>query len=569
MSEQKAEASAELSAVHRAPSAAFRLLKAHFGYLSRSDIKLLRRVYEFALSTLPAEIRGNWPLDHLPQASVAIHFAEWKADATTIAVAMLRFGLHQGESRATFAERFGEEVASLDRLLNEFERMSVAINDNGGAESIRPVLLMTAREPRVMLFSLVEKLEALRTVQGFAKGDQRRIAREVLDFYGPIANRVGLRQASHQLQEIAFQRLYPWRQRVLSKALAKEDAINSGALEVILSNVKKAFSATWFSPQIIRQDQGIYRFYLDMRRRRVSVAALNDPIHIRLLVEGDAGDCYAALSVLHQLNKHIPHLFEDHIAHPLRNGYRALKTTVMGPTGLEVMFEICTESMAAVADFGITGAGAGKKLAALVYAELENLENEPSDIANANGSLLGVQPRELGVGEANQTDQYEPLDGQKLPARAASSSSVADQPFKVLVQRTADREEALIVTRLPAWVRENRLTDTLVVSMSLSTIANAGELATLVMETVPAPIAAGFLQAEFFRRDASSMAVIGVYPSGAVRTVGKVEVDTVRGDLKLAIYSLWFLLDPDADTSNEPPDAPLSGTVAIFAVGLS
>ena len=256
------------------------------------------------------------------------------------------------------------------------------------------MLLAMARDVRVILIKLADRLHNMRTMDAMAPDKRQRIARETLDIYAPIAHRLGLNQTYRELQELSFQHLYPWRHGALSKAVQRARGHRRDIVERVQRDVEKAFADG--------EDQGAGRPGARRRsirstarcaRSTLSFAQVSDIFGFRIVVP-TLPECYLALGVLHQLYKPVPGRFKDYIAIPKANGYQSLHTTLVSPLGTAVEFQIRTEAMHAVAETGIAAhwmykvndkganlAGEAQRLGAMWLQSLIDIQDETRDAA--------------------------------------------------------------------------------------------------------------------------------------------------------------------------------------------
>ncbi|HRC39373.1 MAG TPA: RelA/SpoT family protein, partial [Rubrivivax sp.] len=220
------------------------------------------------------------------------------------------------------------------------------------AESFRKMLLAMARDVRIILIKLADRLHNMRTMQAMAPERRQRIARETGDIYAPIAHRLGLNQTYRELLELCFQLLHPWRHAALAKAVQRARGHRRDIVDRVQKDVEKAFAQQKLKVQVSGREKTIQSIYAKMREKHAGFAQVNDIFGFRLVVP-TLTDCYIALGVLHQLYKPVPGRFKDYIAIPKANGYQSLHTTLVSPLGTAVEFQVRTEAMHAVAEKGI------------------------------------------------------------------------------------------------------------------------------------------------------------------------------------------------------------------------
>jgi GTP pyrophosphokinase/guanosine-3',5'-bis(diphosphate) 3'-pyrophosphohydrolase len=214
------------------------------------------------------------------------------------------------------------------------------------------MLLAMARDVRVILIKLADRLHNMRTLAALPAPKRQRIARETLDIYAPIAHRLGLNQMYRELQELAFELLHPWRHAALKKAVLRARGTRRDIVDRVRQEVERAFAQHKLKVTVSGREKTIYSIYRKMREKHAGFAQVSDIFGFRIVVP-NLHDCYLALGILHQLYKPVPGRFKDYIAIPKANGYQSLHTTLVSPLGTAVEFQMRTEAMHAVAEKGI------------------------------------------------------------------------------------------------------------------------------------------------------------------------------------------------------------------------
>src|SRR5438132_6356024 len=214
------------------------------------------------------------------------------------------------------------------------------------------MLLAMARDVRVMLIKLADRLHNMRTLQAVEGQKRRRVARETLEIYAPIANRLGLDSLYRELQELAFSHLYPLRYKVLAKAIKGARGNRRQVVDKILKALKERLPAAGIEAQVTGREKHIYSIYNKMIEKRLTFSQVLDIYGFRIVVK-DVPTCYLALGVLHSLYKPVPGKFKDYIAIPKANGYQSLHTTLIGPYGTPLEVQIRTAEMHHVAETGV------------------------------------------------------------------------------------------------------------------------------------------------------------------------------------------------------------------------
>jgi GTP pyrophosphokinase/guanosine-3',5'-bis(diphosphate) 3'-pyrophosphohydrolase len=336
-----------------AEAASFAALVDKLGYLSKADIKKVREAYKFADEAHLGQFRlsGQPYITH--PIAVAGLCADWRLDVQAIMAALMHDAMEDcGITKTELIERFGAPTAELVDGLTKLDKLHFSTREESQAESFRKMLLAMARDVRVILVKLADRLHNMRTMSALPPDKRQRIAQETLDIYAPIAHRLGLNQTYRELQELSFEHLNPWRHAALAKAVQNSRGYRRDVVDRVQRDVEKAFAQAKMKVQISGREKTIYSIYRKMREKHTTFAQVSDIFGFRIVVP-TLYECYVALGVLHQLYKPVPGRFKDYIAIPKANGYQSLHTTLVSPLGTAVEFQIRTETMNAVAEKGI------------------------------------------------------------------------------------------------------------------------------------------------------------------------------------------------------------------------
>nr|WP_254607040.1 bifunctional (p)ppGpp synthetase/guanosine-3',5'-bis(diphosphate) 3'-pyrophosphohydrolase [Rhodoferax sp. BAB1] len=340
-------------AAANAAAASFASLTARLDYLSPSDLEQVRQAYRFADEAHLGQLRNSGEPYITHPIAVAAQCAEWKLDAQALMAALLHDALEDcGVSKAELIERFGSPVAELVDGLTKLDKLQFNTREESQAESFRKMLLAMARDVRVILIKLADRSHNMRTLADVPRAKWARIASETQEIYAPIAYRLGLNQTYRELQDLSFRHLHPWRHAVLERALERARGRRRDLIQKVRKEVETAFEGAGMSVRIGGREKTLYSIYRKMDEKHLSFAQITDMYGFRLLVPGQI-DCYTALGTLHQLYKPVPGKFKDHIAIPKLNGYQSLHTTLVGPSGVNIEFQIRTEAMHVVAESGV------------------------------------------------------------------------------------------------------------------------------------------------------------------------------------------------------------------------
>ena len=333
--------------------ASFAGLTEKLGYLSKGDLKLVREAYKFADEAHLGQFRASGLPYITHPIAVAGLCADWKLDVQAVMAALLHDTIEdQGVQKTELIERFGAPTADLVDGLTKLDKLQFSTREESQAESFRKMLLAMARDVRVILVKLADRLHNMRTMESMAANKRARIARETLEIYAPIAHRLGLNQTYRELQELSFQYLHPWRHAALAKAVKRARGYRRDIVERVQRDVERAFAAQKLKVEVTGREKTVYSIYRKMREKHDGFAQVNDLFGFRIVVQ-TLPECYLAIGVLHQLYKPVPGRFKDYIAIPKANGYQSLHTTLVSPLGTAVEFQVRTDEMHAVAERGI------------------------------------------------------------------------------------------------------------------------------------------------------------------------------------------------------------------------
>ena len=380
-----------------AEASSFAALSDKLSYLSKAEARQVRDAYKFADEAHLGQFRASGEPYITHPLAVAGLVADWKLDVQAVMAALMHDAMEDcGVTKAQLIEHFGAPTADLVDGLTKLDKLQFSTREEGQAESFRKMLLAMARDVRVILVKLADRLHNMRTMQAMPPDKRHRIARETLDIYAPIAHRLGLNQTYRELQELSFQHLYPWRHAALAKAVEKARGHRRDIVDRVQRDVERAFASQRIRIQISGREKTVYSIYRKMREKHAGFAQVNDIFGFRIVV-GSLPECYLSLGVLHQLYKPVPGRFKDYIAIPKANGYQSLHTTLVSPLGTSVEFQVRTGAMHAVAEKGIaahwlyksndkpgkTGKGQSdpQQLGAIWLQSLVDIQDETRDAA--------------------------------------------------------------------------------------------------------------------------------------------------------------------------------------------
>ncbi len=367
-----------------ASEASFASLLTKIQYLDRSGIETVRQAYRWADELHLGQLRNSGEPYITHPLTVTALCADWKLDAQALCAALLHDALEDcGIAKRDIIERFGSTVADLVDGLTKLEKLPVTSREENQAESFRKMLLAMASDVRVILIKLADRTHNMRTLGETPPSKWARIAGETQEIYAPIAHRLGLNQTYRELQDLSFKYLRPWRYQTLTQATAKARARARDLVQRGQKDLEAAFTKAKLPCTISGREKTLFSIYRKMRTKHVNFSDINDLFGFRIVV-GSLSECYTALGVLHQLYKPVPGRFKDHIAIPKANGYQSLHTTLIGPSGVTVEFQIRTEPMHWIAESGVAAhwlykAQTGHNIGAQWLQSLVDIQNETVD----------------------------------------------------------------------------------------------------------------------------------------------------------------------------------------------
>jgi len=322
-------------------------------YLPTEEIARIGAAYVFADAAHRGQMRiSGGPYITHPLA-VAETLAGWHLDSHALCAALLHDVMEDTSiSKEQIAQRFGKVAAELVDGVSKLDRIEHQSFEEAQAENFRKMLLAMARDVRVILIKLADRLHNMQTLDAMRPEKRRRIARETLEIYAPIANRLGLNALYRELQELAFRHAHPLRYRVLAKAVKGARGNRREVVGKILDAIRKALPAAGITAEVMGREKHLYGIYRKMREKHLSFSQVLDIYGFRIIVK-DRPTCYLALGTLHALYQPVPGKFKDYIAIPKANGYQSLHTTLIGPFGTPVEIQIRDANMHHVAESGV------------------------------------------------------------------------------------------------------------------------------------------------------------------------------------------------------------------------
>ncbi|MBI3937275.1 MAG: bifunctional (p)ppGpp synthetase/guanosine-3',5'-bis(diphosphate) 3'-pyrophosphohydrolase [Betaproteobacteria bacterium] len=334
------------------PDAA-QLFKEWSGYLKPEDLSQLESAYHFSEAAHEGQFRQSGEPYITHPLAVANILAQWHLDSQALTAALLHDVMEDTSvTKAELSRNFGKPVADLVDGVSKLDQIEFETQKEAHAENFRKMVLAMARDVRVILIKLADRLHNMRTLDAVEPEKRRRIARETLEIYAPIANRLGLNSIYQELEDLSFRYLYPVRYQVLSRAVKAARGNRREVVSRVMEAIKRRLKEARVDAEVQGREKHLYSIYDKMREKRVSFAQVLDVFGCRIIVR-DVPSCYVALGALHSLYKPIPGKFKDYIAIPKANGYQSLHTTLFGPLGTPIEVQVRTAEMHKIAEAGV------------------------------------------------------------------------------------------------------------------------------------------------------------------------------------------------------------------------
>jgi GTP pyrophosphokinase len=322
-------------------------------YHPEADLDLLKRAYIFSAQVHKGQSRlsGEAYLTHPME--VAYILCELKLDEASVATGMLHDTVEDTHtSLEKVSEVFGEEVASLVDGVTKISRITFDSHVEKQAENFRKMILAMAKDIRVILVKLADRVHNMRTLEFLSEEHQMRIARETLDIYAPLANRLGIYRMKEELETLAFFHLQPAAYHDLERKIRARRKERGGYVHEVVGIIREKLASFRVDAEVTGRPKSPYSVYEKMERQHIDFDRVHDLIAFRIMVT-TIRDCYEVLGIIHSVWKPVPGRFKDYIAMPKANMYQSLHTTVIGPHGQRIEIQIRSEEMHRIAEEGI------------------------------------------------------------------------------------------------------------------------------------------------------------------------------------------------------------------------
>ncbi len=323
-------------------------------YLDKDTVKSVYEAYLFgAEAHIDQQRQSGEPYIFHPLA-VALILANMQMDSHTLIAAILHDVIEDTEvTRTEIAEKFGEDVAHMVDGVSKISQITSNNKLQAEADSFRKMLMAMAKDVRVMLIKLADRLHNMHTLGPLSQAKRERIAKQTLEIYAPIANRLGMREFTADLEDLCFKALHPQRYKAISDKLEQDTRGRKPIEKLICDTLTEKLSAASIEKSVVKgREKRVYSIYQKMRDRKVSMKSQLDIHGIRIIVQ-NRSECYLALGIVHETYIPMLHMVKDYIGMVKSNGYQSLHTVVIGPHGVPVEVQIRTVEMDRVAEAGV------------------------------------------------------------------------------------------------------------------------------------------------------------------------------------------------------------------------
>ena len=322
-------------------------------YLEPEQVNLVRRAYFYAEQAHDGQRRRSGEPYVTHPLAVANILADMHMDHQSLMAAMLHDVIEDtGIPKEALIAQFGETVAELVDGVSKLTQMTFETKAEAQAENFQKMAMAMARDIRVILVKLADRLHNMRTLGALNPEKRRRIARETLEIYAPIANRLGMHSLSTEFEDLGFSAMYPMRSRMIAQAVRDARGNRKELLTRILESLEACLEREGLQGKVLGREKHLYGIYKKMREKRKAFNEIMDVYAFRIVVD-KVDTCYRVLGAVHSLYKPFPGRFKDYIAIPKANGYQSLHTTLFGMHGVPIEIQIRTEEMEEMANNGI------------------------------------------------------------------------------------------------------------------------------------------------------------------------------------------------------------------------
>ena len=322
-------------------------------YLNPYQIKKIEKSFNLARDAHRGQVRKSGEAYiHHPLSAASI-LADFQLDHESIMAAILHDVIEDTEiEKENLKKNFGVKVAELVDGVSKLDKLSFSNTEEADAANLRKMILAMSQDIRVILIKLADRKHNLETISALDSRKRKKIGKETLDIFAPIALRLGIHSLNKQLEDLAFQTVYPLRFATLEKTIQKSRGNRKEVMEKIKDLIEKKLKDDGLSTTVVAREKHVYGLYKKMKLKEFKFSQINDLFGVRV-ISNTVDDCYRSLGVIHNLYTPVPGRFKDYIAIPKSNGYQSLHTSIIGPHFLPIEIQIRTKDMNILAESGI------------------------------------------------------------------------------------------------------------------------------------------------------------------------------------------------------------------------
>jgi RelA/SpoT family (p)ppGpp synthetase len=322
-------------------------------YLNPYQVKKIEKSFNLACDAHKGQVRKSGEAYiHHPLSAASI-LADFQLDHESIMAAILHDVIEDTEiGKENLKKSFGVKVAELVDGVSKLDKLSFSTKEEADAANLRKMILAMSQDIRVILIKLADRKHNLETIDALDSQKRKKIGKETLDIFAPIALRLGIHSLNKELEDLAFKTVYPFRYSTLRSMIQKSRGNRKELMEKIKNLIEKKLQDEGLSTSVVAREKHVYGLYKKMKLKEFKFSQINDLFGVRV-ISNTVDDCYRSLGIIHNLYTPVPGRFKDYIAIPKSNGYQSLHTSIIGPHGLPIEIQIRTKDMNILAESGI------------------------------------------------------------------------------------------------------------------------------------------------------------------------------------------------------------------------
>ena len=322
-------------------------------YLNPYQVKKIEKSFNLACDAHKGQVRKSGEAYIHHPLSAASLLADFQLDHESIMAAILHDVIEDTEiGKENLKKSFGVKVAELVDGVSKLDKLSFSTKEEADAANLRKMILAMSQDIRVILIKLADRKHNLETIDALDSQKRKKIGKETLEIFAPIALRLGIHSLNKELEDLAFETVYPFRYATLRSMIQKSRGNRKELMEKIKNLIEKKLQDEGLNTSVVAREKHVYGLYKKMKLKEFKFSQINDLFGVRV-ISNTVDDCYRSLGIIHNLYTPVPGRFKDYIAIPKSNGYQSLHTSIIGPHGLPIEIQIRTKDMNILAESGI------------------------------------------------------------------------------------------------------------------------------------------------------------------------------------------------------------------------